>query len=214
MIVQEEEGKGFVPHKPMTSIEKWMAFSALGFMAASALLLAYGIYIIIVYTGARSTWVDEFQFGQIIARNFDVVSIFVFAISAAWIGLRLFAKAGQSANYVIRPEDQEFIWPLIAEPKPDAIDQYIRLASLSGMSGTFTKIGFTGLPLATVALTLVFVGLALFNLSNKEVATTLFDMSKLTLGAFIGSFVQKQVQGREEVPSNGGTTQRERGLPA
>lgn len=203
--------------KHLTTIERWMAASALIFMLASALLLGYGIYTIIFNGAARPKLPEYANFWLILGQNIDLASVFVFSVVAAWIGLALFSKAGQSSNFVIRPEDQEHIWPLIAEPKPESIDQYIRLASLSGISGTFTKIGFTGLPLATVTLTLVFVVLALFNLDKDgegTVATTLFDMSKLTLGAFIGSFVQKQVQGREVVEQDGTKVTRERNLPA
>jgi len=76
-----------------------------------------------------------------------------------------------------------------------AVDQYVRLCSLSGFTGTFTKLGLTGLPLTTVALTLIFAGLALLP-TDPESQKSFFDLTKLTLGAFIGSFVQRQVEQR------------------
>ena len=71
----------------------------------------------------------------------------------------------------------------------------MRLSSLSGFTGTFTKLGLTGLPLATVALTLIFAALALLPV-GLEGQKSFFDLTKLTLGAFIGSFVQRQVEQR------------------
>ncbi|MEM7770807.1 MAG: hypothetical protein AAF327_09875, partial [Cyanobacteria bacterium P01_A01_bin.37] len=68
----------------------------------------------------------------------------------------------------------------------EAINQYVILSSLSGFTGTFQKIGFSGLPLATSALTLVFCALSF---TNDE----FMELAKLTLGAFIGSFVQRNV---------------------
>jgi hypothetical protein len=59
----------------------------------------------------------------------------------------------------------------------------------SGATGTFTKIGLTGLPLATILLT-IFLGVA--GLVNAQ----FFDLAKLTLGAFLGSFVQRQSENR------------------
>lgn len=129
----------------------------------------------------------EPSFVGLISVNIDLIAALLFSSLAALIGLSFFKSAGRSTNYVIRPEDRERIWPLITEPKPEGIDQYIRLASLSGFSGAFTKVGFTGLPLATVALTIFFVLISLAA-GNKD----LMELAKLTLGAFIGSFVQRQ----------------------
>ena len=81
------------------------------------------------------------------------------------------------------------------EGKTESIDQYVRLCSLSGFTGTFTKLGLTGLPLTTVALTLIFAALALLP-TDPESQKSFFDLTKLMLGAFIGSFVQRQVEQR------------------
>jgi hypothetical protein len=56
----------------------------------------------------------------------------------------------------------------------------------------FTKLGLTGLPLTTVVLTLIFSFMAAAG------AEGFMDLAKLTLGAFIGSFVQRQVEQRRE----------------
>ena len=85
---------------------------------------------------------------------------------------------------VIPQKDRALLEPLIKEANKEAINQYAILSSLSGFTGTFQKIGFSGLPLATVTLTLIFSFLSFFQQEFIELA-------KLTLGAFIGSFVQK-----------------------
>jgi hypothetical protein len=96
----------------------------------------------------------------------------------------------------IPPNSYALLAPLIRDGKSESIDQYVRLSSLSGFTGTFTKLGLTGLPLATIALTLIFAALALLT-TDTESQRSLFDLTKLTLGAFIGSFVQKQVEQRQ-----------------
>jgi hypothetical protein len=71
-----------------------------------------------------------------------------------------------------------------------AITQYVHLRSLTGFTGAFTKLGLQGLPLATIGLTIFF---ALMYLRDPQY----LELAKLTLGAFIGSFVQKQVGERQ-----------------
>ena len=73
---------------------------------------------------------------------------------------------------------------LIKQENSKGIELYIRLSSLGGPTGTATKLGLTGLPLATIGLTLIFAIIALFE-------PAFLDLVKLTLGAFIGSFVQR-----------------------
>lgn len=172
-------------------LEKALIASGFVFSFASAGTLVYGVYLIFTTGAARRMFTDEkaITLTGLLATNIDIVAISVFAGILAWLGLGLFRRAGRSTNYVIRPEDRPHIWPLISEPNPVAIDQYIRLASLSGVSGAFTKVGFTGLPLATVALTVLFVLIGWLG-ANDEI----LELGKLTLGAFIGSFVQRQVE--------------------
>ncbi len=43
---------------------------------------------------------------------------------------------------------------------------YVRLSSLSGITGFFQKIGVSGLPLATIFLTLIFALLTITNLGR------------------------------------------------
>jgi hypothetical protein len=119
------------------------------------------------------------------------------------IGARLLVGASAGPKIVISAEDRQLLEPLIRVGNEKAIDQYIRLSSLAGATGSATKLGLTGLPLATVALTVIFSMLALFRNDLP-----FMDLAKLTLGAFIGSFVQRaQTTASPELhPRTGGTS--------
>lgn len=108
------------------------------------------------------------------------------------IGYKITAASGANPTQVIPPQDYELLAPLVSDGKADSIEQYVRLSSLSGFTGTFTQLGLTGLPLATIFLTLLFAALTLWDAQN------FLDLTKLTLGAFIGSFVQRQVERRTD----------------
>jgi hypothetical protein len=118
--------------------------------------------------------------------------LFLTVIISAIIGYRIITASGAANIQVIPQQDYPLLAPLVAEGKAEAIDQYVRLSTLSGFTGTFTQLGLTGLPLATIFLTLIFAGLTLVDSAN------FLDLTKLTLGAFIGSFVQRQVERRSE----------------
>jgi hypothetical protein len=106
------------------------------------------------------------------------------AVFLAFIGLRLLGAAGKALPRVIPSEDRALLEPLVREANKDAIGQYVILSSLGGFTGTFQKIGFSGLPLATVTLTILFCALSFLK-------PEFIEFAKLTLGAFIGSFVQR-----------------------
>lgn len=124
----------------------------------------------------------------------DDILIFLAAIFLGLVALRLLFGAGRGVPRVIPLEDRPLLEPLIAAANKDAIAQYVILSSLSGFTGTFQKIGFSGLPLATSALTLIFSALSFLDAEFLELA-------KLTLGAFIGSFVQKGVDAPKLPPT-------------
>lgn len=129
---------------------------------------------------------------RIIFSNILYIFLFIVALFSSYIGYRLVSAAGATRNPVIPAEDYNLLAPLVAEGKAEAIDQYVRLSSLSKFTGTFTQLGLTGLPLATIFLTLFFSVLTLIDSSQ------FLDLTKLTLGAFIGSFVQRQIERRGE----------------
>jgi hypothetical protein len=121
------------------------------------------------------------------------ISLIIIAVVAASLGKRLLTTVRLSEARTIPAEDLPLVKKAVIEGKSDPVDQYVRLRSLTGMSGTFTKLGVTGLPLTTVLLTLVFSFIAL---CSGEMNKDFLDLAKLTLGAFIGSFVQRNVEQR------------------
>ena len=103
----------------------------------------------------------------------------------SFVGIRLLRAAGAVSRQVIPPKEYELLAEAIRGGNENGISQYIRLSSLTGITGTFTKIGLTGLPLATIVLTIILAIIGLFD-------QRFFDLAQLTLGAFIGSYVQKR----------------------
>jgi hypothetical protein len=125
------------------------------------------------------------------AFSVQLIQILIASI-AAIIGYGLFSSARTAGKQVIPREDRAILTALIKEEKEKGIDQYIRLSSLIGATGFFTRLGLAGLPLATIGLTLIFTALSFWG-------TAYLDLAKLTLGAFIGSYVQRQA-----TPGTGG----------
>jgi hypothetical protein len=124
-------------------------------------------------------------FGRILSIMLAPLLSLFSAIICTVVGIRLLRSSGAVTTQVISPQDYPILGPAISAGNEQAISQFIRLSSLSGLTGTFTKIGLTGLPLATIFLT-IFLGI--LGLANPQ----FFDLAKLTLGAFLGSFVQRQ----------------------
>ena len=107
------------------------------------------------------------------------------ALSSLFFGTRVILSGLSSPNVVLPPQDRKLLEDLIRDGNEKGIDQYVRLSSLSGTTGAATKLGLTGLPLATAGLTIFFSALAILGING------FLDLTKLTLGAFIGSFVQR-----------------------
>ncbi|TJZ89013.1 hypothetical protein FA743_19535 [Paracoccus gahaiensis] len=128
-------------------------------------------------------------FGRITSHFLPPFLSLMSGIICATIGIRLLTSSGAVTSYVIAPHDYPVLGPAISSGNEAAVTQFIRLSSLSGATGTFTKMGLTGLPLATIFLTIF---LALLGLANAQ----FFDLAKLTLGAFLGSFVQREASKR------------------
>ena len=129
---------------------------------------------------------DIYNFaGRILGLVLSPIIALIAAIICTIVGIRLLRSSGAVITQVISPQDYPVLAPAISTANEQAISQFIRLSSLTGVTGTFTKIGLTGLPLATIFLTII---LAVMGLAN----TQFFDLAKLTLGAFLGSFVQRQ----------------------
>lgn len=118
--------------------------------------------------------------------------LLVTSLITSGIGYGLLRAAGTATKQVVNPEDMDLVALLLANNKQTFLDDYVRLSSLTGFTGMFTKVGLYGLPLATIALTIIFTVLAMLLQGNPPQQQSLFDLAKLTLGAFIGSFVQRQ----------------------
>jgi hypothetical protein len=175
------------------------AISLASFVAL--LLLIFAPALISVFTGKPVNFrfdfgaADTSPFVALLALYLPHGLLFFTTIASGYVGYKLVVASGASPENPIPPSNYGLLAPLIQDGKAEAIDQYVRLCSLSGFTGTFTKLGLTGLPLTTVALTLIFAGLALLP-TDPDSQKSFFDLTKLTLGAFIGSFVQRQVEQR------------------
>jgi hypothetical protein len=114
------------------------------------------------------------------------------------MGRSLLTTVKFSDTRTIPLEDLPLIEDAVIKGNAEPIDQYLRLRSLTGIAGNFTKLQVTGLPLTTVFLTLVFSAIALIPLADEKLPGQFLDLAKLTLGAFIGSFVQGRVEQRKQ----------------
>lgn len=176
------------------------------------LLLIFAPALISLFTGKPTNLNFDFGPGQtspfilLLALYLPHGLLFITTIASGYVGYKLVVASGASPENAIPPNHYNLLAPLIQEGKSDSIDQYVRLSSLSGFTGTFTKLGLTGLPLTTVALTLIFAALALLPV-DAESQKSFFDLTKLTLGAFIGSFVQRQVEQRRTSGPKGDESQ-------
>lgn len=195
--VKEPSETGEPSNVQVTPVEsyrmrRWL--SASGYlMLAAASAMGLSMLMLFAHKSVEPTNKEE---GMIIwlMRNFGgECFVFLGMVFLGLLGIKLVGAAGKATPRVIPPEDRELLEPLVRDANKDAIQQYVILSSLTGFTGTFQKIGFSGLPLATVTLTLLFCALSFLNLHFLEFA-------KLTLGAFIGSFVQRGT-GPAELPS-------------
>jgi hypothetical protein len=137
----------------------------------------------------------------------------LFIVLAAGLGGSLMRSVRLAGKEVIPKEVRAILEEAIKNSK-SPIDAYVKLSGLIGATAVFRKLEFTGMPLATILMTIVLcllsIGSYLLNgygqtgqpeMIPKEVATGFFDLAKLTLGAFIGSFVTKGRASEEAPPS-------------
>lgn len=160
-----------------------IAFLSLVFLVIAPILLDRPLYMGIPTGPLSSLSYFSSYIPHIVLGIVTIVSCF--------LAYRLIIASGAKSKVIIPDQDYPLLAPLVSAGNADAIEQYVRLSSLGGFTGTFTKIGLTGLPFATIALTLLFSVLGVFR------PDVFLDLAKLTLGAFIGSFVQGQQQDRQ-----------------
>ncbi len=183
--IQNEQRELLAKDKNVTYFTRLMAAGGYILLGVTAILV---IFIAMKYYGGERDIIgmakDQSSFSYIVQHYALEVFVLIGALITGNLGLRLLFGANPNSKEVIPQKDRALLEPLIMKSDKEAINQYVILSSLSGFTGTFQKIGFSGLPLATVTLTLIFSFLSFFNGDFMELA-------KLTLGAFIGSFVQK-----------------------
>ena len=129
------------------------------------------------------------------------------AAMAAVLGLILIRSSRSGTARVVRqvlPEEADkYLGPALLSSK-DPIGDWRKLAGLAGFTGVFLKLDLSGMPLATILMTFLFCILSItapllnfpdagnhVHFDQATLATAFLDMAKLTLGAFIGSFVTK-----------------------
>jgi hypothetical protein len=189
-------------------IVKFVSTASERFLAASGVCLvmvsvfSFGAIVFKEITGGFfAVPAGPGYWATILFREAPNLVLLVIGIVCALLGLRLLTTTQTALARTIPKEDLLMVQEAVINGKSEAIDQYVRLRSLAGWAGTFTKLGITGLPLVTVVLTLIFSLIALLPLSQAD---AFLDLAKLTLGAFIGSFVQRNVELRKQDISSPG----------
>lgn len=161
------------------------------FIAAFACLIYLVVYLNNV--GFEKPNIDFNTYNEEIAyylSQFSTPAIFLIAsLVAGIVGYLLMRFIFSTSKKIIPDDDRKLLEEIIRLKEEEPIKRYIALSSLTGWSGLFTKIGLNGLPLATIALTLIFALLSFF----ENDSANFIDFTKLTLGAFLGSYVQRSV---------------------
>jgi hypothetical protein len=173
-------------------------FSQMTIIGTAAGMALIGLIIVLV--GFHFSSVSEKESKGLIIFISMIISLYIFSISA-----RIYFY-NRPISDIIPPKDRALLEPLIRSGDTDAINIYIRLSSLSGFTGNLTKVGISGLPLVTIGVTIFFTLIAGFLLfvptrEGQELSSfvdNLLDLAKLSLGAFIGSFVQKNISAAAE----------------
>jgi hypothetical protein len=221
MVDVQDESKDYTEHPERRHVvgQEWLPASGTKMFAISFALLAFVCVLIgsaYVYTEILSkesiadskffpssrgpdsepdVYVVQ-AFVMIFERFLPLALISLFAIAFTRVSISFIKSSEYGNTGVVSSKDLPLLEEAIKQGKPEPIDQYIRLASLTGGIGVFQKIGLTGLPLITLLLVLLFsFGISLAS-DGSERFKAFLDFEKLTLGAFIGSFVQRQVERR------------------
>lgn len=188
------------------NIVKIFAYSGYMFFLASFICLFY----LVIYVNKMESLKDLGQISSdeiifILVNHYSTPAFLLLAsIFSLLAGYVLMKFVVSSSKKVIPDEDRGLLEEIIKIDEDEPIKRYIKLSSLTGWVGLFTKIGLNGLPLATIALTLIFATLSFFEFESAN----FIDFTKLTLGAFLGSYVQRNLgQGITKIGSNGIATE-------
>lgn len=187
-----DDGQTVILNRRNAAYLRWMAC---GFFVVGIASLA--AVIVIAIPGVLPA-------GSTVGRR-DAPTLAIVALLAAAIGFVL-ARMGRNSETqpqsdAIPPEVLAVLRDAMAK-SADPVGDWTRLAGLAGGTGVFRKLELSGMPLATILMTILFCVLAVISFAiplipSMEGAKTetligpFMDMAKLTLGAFIGSFVTK-----------------------
>jgi len=183
-------------HNPQRQTDRLLAGCGYLLVVASVIcfLAIAGLKIYQAVYGIPGRYENVYGFLQ--QESPTIVLLLIGWITVA-TGRSLLTTVKFSEKRTIPLEDMPLIEEAVIRGNAEPIDQYLRLRSLTGVAGNFTKLQVTGLPLTTVFLTLVFSAIALIPFREAGLAGQFLDLAKLTLGAFIGSFVQGRVEQRK-----------------
>lgn len=181
-------------------LQKLQAYGGLLFVAMAVVSFGAAVYFIVIsgaFDTATGSVSQESGFRgvvyQIAIENSRATFLLLGSLLGSILGASLLRSAFQATRQAISEEDRALLEPLITSADENAINQFVRVSSLTGSTGFFAKLGFTGLPLVTAALGLLLILLAMAS-HDTETSKELMDLAKLVLGAFIGSFVQRKVE--------------------
>ena len=184
------------PRLRLTTVtERVLAMSGYALLLASAASFLVMVYL--AYKKVSDGYLVAEDWLEFVQYESSTIALLIIAVVTATLGKSLVTTVRVAGARTIPLEDFPLVQQAVIAGKSGPIDQYVRLRSLSGISGTFTKLQITGLPLTTVTLTLIF---SFISLMPTAQAANFLDLAKLTLGAFIGSFVQRNVERQKQDP--------------
>lgn len=162
------------------------------FFSVAIALLAILAYVVASTAGSAD---EGERFPATLLALYALLTVAAVASFAA--ALTSFDASNPSAPEVVPPHDRKDFFDKLKEQDAEAASSaYFRLRSLRGVSGFFQKMEIVGLPLATIILTILFALLAIAVTNGAR--EQFLDAMKLTLGALIGSFVQRSVDRKTE----------------
>jgi hypothetical protein len=205
VVVKEGQIQTDLPLQRHHQPDHFLRVSGYTFVVVSAVCFCIIVYLQLHQSLGAGLLPRALTWLELAGQETGPMSLLFIAVVAALLGKGLLVSAHMGSTATIPYDDLPLVEQAVLDGKPEPIDQYVRLRALTGISGNFTKLGVTGLPLTTVFLTLVF---SLISIASTNANSSAFlDLTKLTLGAFIGSFVQGRVEQRrssDKQKSNGG----------
>jgi len=171
-----------------------IAIAGFCFIAISLGCLGSILYLLIAPKQISDIDLSRHPFGPpILAAYMKQLALFATAILSVTVGFILL-RISRIQGGVVPEQDRQLLKQILDKNPENGIEKYIELREISGSTAFLNKMHLSGLPLATIGLTILFTILGLF-------VPALFDLAKLTAGAFIGSYVQRQQKN-----GNGGRT--------